>query len=296
MPRIERLTAEQVARLPEFVERWTKIGLCTEPADRPRAEAAIREMYRQGGLEPPTAIIWCGSPLSLALSRAITLDQKRRMPAADVSTWDSVCRSVGASVRDRVRDSLGRSAGYTVGTGVRHSVYRSVWRSASFDVYWRGGGTVRDSIRTNLAESVEASVWANVGASVSASVVESVRAGIGKSVWRTVRKGVRNSIGESVHGSHDAHWLAFYRYYHDVLHLTSQTARLSGLCELAQSAGWALPHENICWVSERHHLLARDDRGRLHALDGPACAYPDGWAIYAVHGVRVPGYVIERPA
>jgi hypothetical protein len=71
--------------------------------------------------------------------------------------------------------------------------------------------------------------------------------------------------------------------------------KLEGLWELAQSAGWAIPHENICWVSERHHILQRDERGRLHNLTGPACAYPDGWAIYAVHGVRVPEYIIERP-
>jgi hypothetical protein len=49
-------------------------------------------------------------------------------------------------------------------------------------------------------------------------------------------------------------------------------------------------------VSERHNILAHDAQGRLHSLDGPACAYPDGWSIYAVHGVRVPGYVIERPS
>jgi hypothetical protein len=64
---------------------------------------------------------------------------------------------------------------------------------------------------------------------------------------------------------------------------------------LAQSAGSALPHRHICWVSERHNILHRDDRGRLHCDTGPAVAYPDGWAIYAVHGVRVPDDVIERP-
>jgi hypothetical protein len=48
-------------------------------------------------------------------------------------------------------------------------------------------------------------------------------------------------------------------------------------------------------VSERHHILQRDEGGRLHSVAGPAVAYPDGWKIYAVHGVRVPEYVIERP-
>jgi hypothetical protein len=45
MSRIETLTPEQIARFDEFRDRWTQIGLCTEPADRPRAEAAIRDMY-----------------------------------------------------------------------------------------------------------------------------------------------------------------------------------------------------------------------------------------------------------
>jgi hypothetical protein len=81
-----------------------------------------------------------------------------------------------------------------------------------------------------------------------------------------------------------------------VLGLTAETYRMSGLWELAQSAGWALPHRNICWVCERPSMLARDDRGWLHAVAGPACAWPDGWAIYAVHGVCVPADVIERPA
>jgi hypothetical protein len=71
--------------------------------------------------------------------------------------------------------------------------------------------------------------------------------------------------------------------------------KLSGLWELAQSAGWALPHANICWVSERHHVLACDEQGRLHGETGPACAYPDGWAIYVLHDVRVPRYLVERP-
>ena len=57
-----------------------------------------------------------------------------------------------------------------------------------------------------------------------------------------------------------------------------------------------MPHRHVCWVSERHHILSRDDHGRLHSIHGPAVAYPDGWSIYAVHGVRVPADIIENPA
>jgi hypothetical protein len=74
--------------------------------------------------------------------------------------------------------------------------------------------------------------------------------------------------------------------------LREQTEKLAALTEQARSAGWYLPHEHICWVSERHSLLERDGQGRLHSIAGPAVLYPDGWAIYAVHGVRVPERVV----
>ena len=86
-----------------------------------------------------------------------------------------------------------------------------------------------------------------------------------------------------------------YDFFRQVFGLETQTEKLDGLADLAHSAAWFLPHANICWVSERHNILARDDRGRLHSVSGPAVAYPDGWTIYAVHGVRVPADIITNP-
>jgi len=193
--RIERLTARQEARFGEFVERWTAVGLCTEPADRPRAEAAVAEAYRIGGLAAPRWVVWCGSPMGQALTRAIL-----------------------------ARGSVGASVG--------------------------------------------ASVWA--------------------SVW--------DSVWDSSYGQHDAGWLSFYSFFREVCLLVQETDRLAGISELAESAGWWLPHKHVCWISERHNVCRLDERRRLHAEAGPAIAYPDGWAIWAWHGVRVPQRVIEQPA
>jgi len=279
---IERLTDAQKARAAEFRERWMQIGLCTDPADRPRAEAAIRQIYRLGGLEPPVRIVWCGSPLSQGLTRSIMVANK---PIENL--WESV----GTNVRHHI---------YWCDANRRSSVSHSIWQSVGDRVEERIRATVRNNVWASVADSAGAIVKDNV----ADSVWDSVRASVGDRVWdgieATARDGVcvglRASVEASVYGSHDAAWLAFHHYFYEVLGLTDQAGSLPGLWELAQSAGWALPHQNICWVSERHHILSRDDRGRLHCNTGPACAYPDGWAIYAVHGVRVPRYVIEEPA
>jgi hypothetical protein len=46
-------------------------------------------------------------------------------------------------------------------------------------------------------------------------------------------------------------------------------------------------------LTERPSILNRDPDGRLHCEDGPSVAYPDGWSVWAWHGIRVAQEVIE---
>jgi hypothetical protein len=114
-------------------------------------------------------------------------------------------------------------------------------------------------------------------------------------VWASVWDSVGDSVGASGYGQHDAAWIAFYNFFREVCGLVEQTEKLEGLSLICRNAGWFLPHQNICWISERHNICNRDDRGRLHCENGPALAYPDGWTIYAWHGVRVHYRIIEHP-
>lgn len=56
-----------------------------------------------------------------------------------------------------------------------------------------------------------------------------------------------------------------------------------------------MPHETICWISERPDRLCADARGRLHCQDGAAVSYRDGWCAFAWKGVQVPAWAIEHP-
>ena len=109
MEKIEKLTKEQEARFPEFVKKWTEIGLCTKPANRKEAEEGIRMAYAAAGLKEPK-IVWTTSPLASGLTRAIVQKHKDDIGAAvKASVWASVRDSVWASVRDSVRASVGAS-------------------------------------------------------------------------------------------------------------------------------------------------------------------------------------------
>jgi len=303
--KLPRLTAEQEALLAIVRDEWITIGLDTRPADRPAAERAIGEMYRCAGLAPPDRIVWCGSPAGMALTRAVVLN----LEASVWSVWDSVGDSIGASVRASVGTSVRASVGTSVGDSVRDSVWDSVrdsvWDSVGASVgasvrasVW---DSVRDSVGASVGDSVRDSVGASVWDSVGASVWDSVGDSVGDSVRDSVGASVWDSVRDSVYGQHDANWLSFFEFFHRI-GLDQQTRKLAGLWQLARAAGWAIPHQRICWVAERPELLALEPmpaRGpfanRLHCEDGPAVRYPDGWPIYAWHGVRVPENIIIRP-
>ena len=48
---IPGLTDEHRASFGEWVDKWTAIGRCTDPADRARAEGGVAEAYRAAGME-----------------------------------------------------------------------------------------------------------------------------------------------------------------------------------------------------------------------------------------------------
>ena len=104
---ITELTQEQKDRFPEFIKKWTDIGLCTKKTDRTKAEKACREAYVVAGLEEPKMILWASSPLGLLMTAKLIKEIAKNglKPYSDMNL-SSVRDSVGASVWDSVRDSV----------------------------------------------------------------------------------------------------------------------------------------------------------------------------------------------
>ena len=63
MPKkIESLTPEQIAKIPEWTEKWIQIGLNTEPADFDRAEKAVLACYDLIKAPRPKKVLRVASP------------------------------------------------------------------------------------------------------------------------------------------------------------------------------------------------------------------------------------------
>ena len=152
MPKITSLTAAQRARFPEFIDKWIKIGLSTQPADRERSERGIKGLYALAKLREPS-VIWLPCPLSAALAAAIyamAVSLRRELTAkssvdnnkigasltggafsAPTKLSVAIDTAVGTAVRTAVRTAVGTAVDTAVGTAVDTAV-RAAW-------WWFGG-------------------------------------------------------------------------------------------------------------------------------------------------------------
>jgi hypothetical protein len=123
-----------------------------------------------------------------------------------------------------------------------------------------------------------------------------------------IRRGWSNYIGGQFWVSGWYWGGAFTSFFREVCNLELPNdlwSRGISYEQTMQSACWWYPHRDFVMVCERPTVIHRElvnperPRGwgshRLHCADGPAVAWPDGWGVYAIHGVRVPGWIIEQP-
>src|SRR5690606_31906222 len=104
---------------------------------------------------------------------------------------------------------------------------------------------------------------------------------------RGARKAVRDMWYHVIGGAGWAAWPAAHAtFYRDRCGIDLAPDVLAAT-EDATEPWWWWPHREYVIVSERPTVIRRDAAGGLHAEDGPAIAWPDGWGIYCWHGTRV---------
>jgi len=73
--KVNKLSDNDIALMSVVVDEWIKIGTATGPADRPVAEEAIREAYRNANLAEPNEIRWYRSPIEAVEDIVVELEK-----------------------------------------------------------------------------------------------------------------------------------------------------------------------------------------------------------------------------
>lgn len=93
-----------------------------------------------------------------------------------------------------------------------------------------------------------------------------------------------------------AGWTAFLAFFRDVAKIDlPEHAAFRPWEELTLHSGPRFMHAKFWIASDFPERIGRDAENRPHSDDGPQIAWRDGWKTYAIHGVRVPGWLVEHP-
>jgi len=258
------LSGEQLARLRHYRDAWTATRTTPAQANRAEAERGVRLAYEAARLPPPSRIEWCLGPVALARAWTEAIGHER----------------IGANVKPALVDAIQSRVVMEIDARVSASV-----RLALFETRLISRSALGIAVNEAVLEAANA-----VRPRLSARLKHAFARLGGRG-----RMAARLSFSLCSFGQHDVGWLGICQFLNEAFDLRRETHGLDGLWLIAQNAGWVLPHENVCWVAERHNVLKVDAAGRLHSADGPAIAYPDGWTAHFWKGVRVPSWLIERP-
>lgn len=144
MKKITSLTKEQEARFPEWVDKWIKIGLCTDEADWDTFDKNIRIAYEKAGIPFHGKIIRVQSPIVGAFASSIAgaiLNSDAVRDAVDGAVDGAVRDAVRGAVSDAVHDAVRDAVGDAVGDAVRGAVHDAVGGAVKNMTwhYWLGG-------------------------------------------------------------------------------------------------------------------------------------------------------------
>jgi len=320
-------------RMEAWGDEWRAVAGSTEPADRALAEAAIASLYVASGRQAP-AFAWVPSPAAgiLAYTFAVLAHHRivDRWARGDVGngrnrSFNGLAAPFGlepawtyrlsCNVRDRIPSSrLPRQAASdpvagcaeALGFGGTSRVLRIVRSVVS--------GSGRGLLPAVRADPASVDAAAGVLGEAWPRLVEQLGADLARGVFVEATRRVAVSVLDPANGRRDA-MRAMQPGQWDVLSPVLAASRdvfggfiwrrldgrleherqIETRLEIARSAGpwWAL--DGLAIVSERPLILHRDDRGRPHAPDRPAIAWPDGVEAFAWHGIPVDRWVIEDP-
>jgi hypothetical protein len=271
----DALPIDVEARLLTCAATWHEHAFRAGPADREEARAGVLTAYRAAGLAEPARIVWLASPAQAALAAAVLTGAAHPARLRDsplsglldpaLAALGPDLPDPGPSVRDRVRTLPWQAARTETAGALSPRALATVWQLAG-EPLWARTDELIGHIRDAFTPQTDSPRDPGLGALLRMTTLDAVL------------------------GQHDAAWLAAF----DGLGHTSDA--IEALQRVARSGGWWWPYERVVLMCERPSLLCVDDLGRLHAGDGPALAFPDGFALHAWHGTPMPEHLPESLA
>jgi len=262
---------DRITQAHELCNLWATRGFAEVPADRPRAQDAVRAIYRMMNLPEPKIFVWVKSPTEMAKVRRSF--EALREDKASLTTFN-FCQDV--------RRRVGPQAG-------------SYWDDCIVVKTMRRFNQLIDNITgCEQTARMNARVMNNrFSSNIAILLTWQVVVGSEMEVLFSGKWATHALFG----GQWNADWVARGNYVRqESRHLSKESnLMLDALSALAASASMWWPYRSFCVMCERPEQISLDSNVRLHNTKGKALRWADGTGWYRLSGMEVPSRFIEEP-
>jgi len=309
-----KLTAKHRAQLKPWADKWIKNALSTKAMDaeeRKLCVDAVMRLYDAGGRPRPKHIVFVPSPFVLRFASGYAAAiwyltrnsnaacRNATHAATDAATDDATYAATYAATDDATRAAT-HAATYAAtraatdaathaatDAATRAATYAATDAATDAATYDATHAATYDATRAATNDAIGATWFFMNGG--PADLTSKLRLGkfgsqCAQKIWNAYQGGNFWSAWDS--------YLSFFRH---VAKLPLDYSKYDAWETLALHSSVRIVHSDFCMISDRPERLIVDDQSRPHCEDGPFCRWRDGSALYAVHGVRVPMWIIEHP-
>ncbi|MCC6980353.1 MAG: hypothetical protein IT343_18685 [Candidatus Melainabacteria bacterium] len=288
------------------VTRCKQVAFNTSPCNRPKAQEAVSQIYKNAGATPPRYFIWFKSPFHGAIA-AVLLAKGTNSVHAQVVTkfknacsaklwkmieakggaqwWETDATPYWTTVQNKLAPAIQRTFGTLphqigqavlacfvghVGPGINQINLEQVWGQLAPPALLSGIiYEMKQVLPAQFTDPVEEFDDRPLTAALATSALA--------------------QIAYAGHGNLDAD-LPFYDL---AASAGFKLPELMPYFQLANFGGWWWPFQDVCLMIDRPNRLSVDAEGQLHNSIGCALQYRDGWETFAWHGTFVPDRFLE---
>ena len=274
MKKIEKLSVEQEARLPEFRKEWLTTGLNTDPCDRQATEKAIKGIYEWCGQKAPEKFIWMDSPLGCQIFLNLFKNcSKTKIEETDM--WANLGDNLAANLGDKL--------------------WAHLWDNLAVNL----AAHLEDNLAVNLGDNLAVNLQANLGANLGAKLWANLGAKLGDKLKNNIKKldlEYFNIKSWFFGGSLFSYWVAWITFAKEIglKYPDKQQKGLNLMATLCKSSFWWYPFKGFCVCSEKPKFIFREN-GRFHNVTGAAIEFRDGYKLWSIDGMTVTEQIVMMP-
>ncbi len=307
---LTELSASQWEQVKTSRSKYLAAGRVCGSVDRSAAELAVKAVYAERGLVPPSLVIWARSPSEGCVFAGVLeslqkgvgsqvfdqfRDQLWNLLGGELwfrgKLFDQFFNQLGDQLRGQLSGELSRKLGNQLGDQIKDQIGDQIKDQIGGQLKDK----LRDELRDELLDELLEELSGQLGEELSNKLYGQLGAELYDQLIRQICTNMKDQLHKACYGPHDLYWLGFYQFLKVELGLKSK-ADPGPQISLAKNCGWWWPFKGAVVLTEHPVSMQLDEEGRLHSETDMAIKYSDGFGLYSWRGVQVPSDWILKPS